>query len=147
MGEQARAPGFWEGFRAVRSGALKRMEIDREYLDPDEWGELLAGFSRRNRLRRARFETFGRGGVEEEEQEARLENITVALTGVDAPRVTVTRLDNSTATPIEMITTIPRVRRIKPQLDVDNSEDGLEIEDQDGTLTVLRLESKVDGAS
>jgi hypothetical protein len=46
-----------------------------------------------------------------------------------------------------MVTTIPRVRRISPQLDVDASEDGLEIEDINGVLSVLRLESKVDGAS
>jgi hypothetical protein len=83
----------------------------------------------------------------EEEQEAHLENVTVKLTGADAPRVTVTRLDNSTATPTEMITTITRVRRISPQFDVDNSEDGMEIEDEDGVLAVLRLESEVDGAS
>ena len=118
-----------------------------DYLDPAEWSELLAGFSDRNRFRRARFETFGRGGVVEEEQEARLEKINLNLTGNDAPRVTVIRLDNSTPTQVEMVTTIPRVRRISPQFDVDDSEDGLEIEDMDGLLSVLRLESKVDGAS
>ena len=118
-----------------------------DYLDPAEWSDLLAGFSSRNRFRRARFETFGRGGVVEEEQEAHLEKITVALTGADAPRVTVTRIDNSTARPIEVVTTIPRVKRVSPQFDVDNIEDGLEIEDKDGVLIALRLESKVDGAS
>lgn len=117
------------------------------YLDPAEWSDLLAGFSSRNRFRRARFETFGRGGVVEEEQEAHLENVNVILTGAGAPSVTVTRLDNSTATPTEMFTTITRVRRIGFQIDVDNSEDGLEIEDEDRVLTVLRLESEVDGAS
>jgi len=118
-----------------------------DYLDPAEWGELLAGFSSRNRFRRARFVTFGRGEVVEEEQEAHLENIAVDLTSADAPRVIVTRLDNSTAKPAEMVTTIPRVRRISAQLDVDASESGLEIEDIDRVLIVLRLESKVDGAS
>jgi hypothetical protein len=118
-----------------------------DYVDPAEWSELLAGFSSRNRLRRARFETFGRGGVVEEEQETRLEKIKVTLTGNDAPRVTVIRIDNSTGTPVEMVTNIPRVRRISPQFDVDDSEDGLEIEDMDGALSVLRLESIVDGAS
>ena len=115
--------------------------------DPSQWGKFLSHFSGRNHLRRARFETFGRGLVKEEEQEAHLEKITVALTGADAPRVTVTRKDNSTAVPIEVVTTIPRVKRVSPQFDVDNSEDGLEIEDEDGVLTVLRLESKMDGAS
>src|SRR5262245_58379683 len=118
-----------------------------DYLDPAKWGDLLAGFSGRNKFRRARFETFGRGGVVEEEQEAHLENVAVDLGGADAPRVIVTRLDNSTAAPTLVITTIPRVRRVSPQLDVDASEDGLEIEDMDGVLSVLRLESRVDGAS
>jgi hypothetical protein len=79
--------------------------------------------------------------------EARLEIITLALNGDGAPRVTVTRLDNSKARPAEMVTTIPNVRRISLQLDVDGSEDGLEIEDINGVLSLLRLESKVDGAS
>lgn len=61
--------------------------------------------------------------------------------------MTVTRLDNSAAKPAEIVTTILCVRRISPQLDIDNSEDGLEIEDKDGALAVLRLESEVDGAS
>jgi hypothetical protein len=39
------------------------------------------------------------------------------------------------------------VKRISPQFDVDDSEDGLEIEDEDGVMAVLRLESEVDGAS
>ncbi len=118
-----------------------------DYLDPAEWGDLLAGFSSRNSFRRARFEKFGLGGVVEEEQEAHLKNIAVELTGPNAPRVIVTRLDNSTAKPTEMVTAIPRVRRIAAQLDVDGSEDGLEIEDINRVLSVLRLESKVDGAS
>ncbi|HEX5082811.1 MAG TPA: hypothetical protein VFY40_12255 [Blastocatellia bacterium] len=118
-----------------------------DHNDPAKWGALLAGFSKRNRFRRARFETFRGAEVVEEEQEARLEIITSALDGDGAPRVTVTRLDNSNARPTEIITTIPNVRRISLQLDVDGSEDGLEIEDINGVLSLLRLESKVDGAS
>jgi hypothetical protein len=117
------------------------------YLDPAKWGALLEGFSKRNRFRRARFETFGGAEVVEEEQESRLQNITVTLNDAGAPLVTITRLDSSNAAPADMVTTIPRVRRISPQIDVDGSEDGLEIEDINGVLSVLRLESKVDGAS
>ena len=82
-----------------------------DYLNHAKWGALLAEFSKRNRFRRARFETFGGAEVLEKEQEARLENITVALTGAGAPRVTVIRLDNSNATSAEMSTIIPRVRQ------------------------------------
>jgi hypothetical protein len=118
-----------------------------DHNDPEKWGALLTGFSKRNRFRRARFETFRGAEVVEEEQEARLENITSSLTGAGAPLVVITRVDNSNAALAEIVTTIPHVRRISPQLDVDGSEDGLEIEDINGVLSLLRLESKVDGAS
>src|SRR5262244_697807 len=62
--------------RTIFGGEL----LMRDYCDPAQWGEFLADFGRRNRFRRARFETFGRSSVLEEEQEAHLENIKVALT-------------------------------------------------------------------
>lgn len=118
-----------------------------EYIDSANWRDLLDGFSKRNRLRGARFETFKGSQVVEEEQEARLENITLTMTGVGAPRVTITRLDKSTSEPAKLITTISRVRRIRPQLDVDDNDGGLEIEDMNGVLNLLRLGSKAVGGN
>src|SRR5262245_54011699 len=111
------------------------------YHDSNQWAEYLAEFSGRNRTRRARFERFDWRGVEEEDQEAHLENISVEFDGDDAPRVTVTRIDTSTAEPRTVVTTIPNVKRISPQFDVDNSEDGLEILGEQGALIILRMES------
>lgn len=115
--------------------------------DQTKWPDFLAEFSRRNRGRRARFERFDGRGVAEEQEEARLENITVEMIGNDAPRIIVTRHDISTTSPSEWVTTIPQVQRISPQLDIVNSEAGLEIEDRHAVLVLLRLESLVDGAS
>jgi hypothetical protein len=117
------------------------------YNDHNQWAGFLAEFSSRNHFRRARFERFARTGVEEEYEEAHLENIEVDVSGADAPRVIVTRIDNSTAQPRTIVTTITNVKRISPQFDTDNSEDGLEIEGKHGVLTILRMESLVDGAS
>jgi len=117
------------------------------YNDRAQWADFLAGFSARNRSRRARFEHFELRNVMEEDQEAHLEDITVDFDGDDAPRVTVRRTDTSTAEPSTLTTTIPRVKRISPQFDVDNSETGLRIEDEQNILTVLRMESRVDGVS
>lgn len=118
-----------------------------DYHNRAHWSDFLAEFSQRNHFRRARFEQFDMRGVQEEEQEAHLETITVELNGPDAPSLIIRRLDNSGEMPREIVTTVHHVKRIAPQYDTDNSEDGLRIEDTHGGLTILRLESLVDGAS
>lgn len=115
--------------------------------DPAQWAGFLAEFSARNRSRRARFERFDWNGVNEEDVEAHLEMITVDFEGTEAPRVIITRVDNSKAEPEKIITVIMHVKRITPQYDMDKSEDGLEVEDKHGVLTIMRMESLVDGAS
>ena len=113
----------------------------------NEWAEFLQAFTRRNHNRRARFQFFGRSDVREEGQEGHLESVTVETNGDDEPRVLVKRRDESGAEPQAMLQTIPRVRRISVQYDTDSSEDALEIEDAQDTMIMLRMESKVDGAS
>jgi hypothetical protein len=113
----------------------------------EEWADFLRAFSRRNHDRRARFEFFEKSGVRGEEQEGHLESVTVESDGADAPRVRVKRRDESGPEPRPMSRTISSVRRISVQLDTDGSEDALEIEDTHGALVMLRMESKVDGAS
>lgn len=115
--------------------------------DKTQWKDFLTAFSRRNRLRRARLEQFNQQQVVEENQEAQLERIAVELSGADAPLVIITRLDNSTMESQVIVNSIPHVQRISSQLDTDHSESGLEIENKDRVLTILRMESMVDGAS
>ena len=115
--------------------------------DKTEWVKFLADFSRRNRLRRARLEYFDHQQAVEESQETQLERIAVDLIGEKAPLVIITRLDYSTMEPEIIVNTIPHVQRVGSQLDIDNSESGLEVEGKDRVLTILRMESLVDGAS
>ncbi|MFN7927938.1 MAG: hypothetical protein U0Y68_08315 [Blastocatellia bacterium] len=116
-------------------------------INQSQWTDFLANFSRRNHARRARFERFDREGVQEEEQEAHLENLTLKFEGADAPQLIVTRRDQSTTEPQTIVTTITNVKRLNTHFDTYHSEDGLEIEDENGVLLLLRMESLVDGVS
>lgn len=118
------------------------------YEDHMQWMRLLEEFSDRNRGRRARLETFDRTGVREEMQEAVFQSISAdeGRSGGGA-RLTIRREDHSTTEPELLETTIERVRRLAPQYDNDGSEQALEIEDDQRVLTILRFESKIDGAS
>ena len=113
----------------------------------NEWEKFLHDFSVRNRGRRSRFEFFAKSNVQEEEAEGHLETITLETIGKAAPRLLIKRRDESGTEVRELVETIPAVRRLLVQLDTDGSEDALEIEDPHGKLVLLRMESKVDGAS
>jgi hypothetical protein len=112
-------------------------------IEPGEWTSFLAGFSERNRGRKARFEIFGPDGVSmEEDQEARFESASVA-DGI----VTVTRTYEKHDQETTMTDRLPSIRGISVQNDTDNSEDVLEFTDKKNALTTLHFESRVDGDS
>jgi len=111
-------------------------------IDPQEWSEYLAGFSTRNRGRRARFELFSGGGVAEEDEEGVFERI-----AIENETVTVTRIDRTEGNDRTMASEINGVRGIAVQLDTDSSENTLEFTNSNGDMTVLHFESLVDGDS
>lgn len=112
-------------------------------IEPGNWNAFLADFSHRNRDRRARFELFHHAGdVREEEQEAHFESASV-----EGDVVTVRRVDRGGREPKEMSINLPNIHGISVQYDTDGSEDTLEFTNQNGDMTVLHFESKVDGGS
>lgn len=111
-------------------------------IEPDKWSDFLAGFSSRNRGRRARFESFSRGGVFEEDEEAVFEKAEIS-----DRLATVTRTNRSEAKPTKLTAEITDVRGISVQYDTDNSENTLEFMETNGDMTVLHFESMVDGGS
>jgi hypothetical protein len=119
----------------------------KDFLRRGHWSEYLAGFSERNRERRARFEVFDRYGAHEETEEAVLENIILESQKERAPDIIVKRSDRSSRQRTFLANTIVAVQRINPQYDKDGSESALEFEDDRGRLTILRFESNIDGAS
>lgn len=113
--------------------------MDKKVIDPQEWQEFLSDFSERNRGRRARFETFSRGSVAEEDEEGTFESI-----AIDSGVVSVGR---ESAAGHDIGAEITDVRGITVQLDSDGSENTMEFMDTNGDMTVLHFESMVDGES
>jgi hypothetical protein len=112
-------------------------------IEPGNWKSFLEEFSERNRDRRARFELFHHDGdVKEEEQEAHFESA-----GVEGDVVTVKRVDRSGRGARELTINLPNIHGVSVQYDTDGSEDTLEFTNQNGDMTVLHFESKVDGGS
>ncbi len=119
----------------------------KKLIKPENWEEFLQEFSDRNNNRRARFDVFRRDGtVEEEGAEAHLEDVRLIADG-DTKNVEIIRIDRTEINAEKTTDTVTNVRGIAVQYDVDGSEDALEITDDRNTLIMLRMESKVDGAS
>ncbi len=116
-------------------------------IDPKNWKEFLQAFSIRNNDRRGRFEVFRKNGsVEEEGQEAHLENVALKDNG-ETKDIEVLRIDRGDQRAEKVRDTITNVRGVTVQYDLDGSEGALEIIDNEESLIALRLESLIDGAS
>ena len=115
--------------------------------DPAQWEDYLTEFVARNQARPSRFERFAEGEAAEEQQLALLESITVEEQGNNAPRIVISRRDTTSPDQRLLTDAIAHVRSISPQLDQDGSEFGLRIEDEDNVVTILRLQSTLDGDS
>jgi hypothetical protein len=113
-------------------------------IEPTNWEEFLSEFTKRNYNRRARFELFKGGNVEEESSKANLEEISINRHG-NAVNVEVIRIDRTNAEAHKIRDEVTNVRGIAVQYDTDGSEDVLEITDNQNSLISLKLESKVDG--
>jgi len=113
-------------------------------IEQSEWVAYLKEFSERNAGRPTRLETFGELGAQEEEQGLPLAGISVEINGADAPRVEI-MIGGLTAGDMRHLThTVPRVNRIMRKLGADGREEALELEDSDGTQTLLRFEARAE---
>ena len=119
----------------------------KKMIEPNNWENFLAEFTKRNRDRRARFNLFyTTGETREEAEEAHLESVSLNKDGGQT-QVVVTRIDRSEEEEKTMTDTLENVRGIAVQYETDGSENFLEITDTKNTLISLRFESKLDGAS
>lgn len=117
-----------------------------EQINPANWDDFLKEFSIRNNDRRARFQIFKGGEVENEGQEYHFEDASLKQNGGEHDLVVI-RIDRAKAEAHKIKDTITNVSGIAVQYDTDGSEDVLEITDKENELISLRFESKVDGAS
>ncbi len=110
-------------------------------IERDHWVEFLSEFSKRNRSRATRLETFGDLGALEEERNLPLNGIGLERSGADAPRIEIMLGGVSPKDERHMAHTITRVTRLAVKTDAEGRDEALEIEDAEGAKTLLRLES------
>jgi hypothetical protein len=115
----------------ARSGEVER----------GRWAGFFDEFSKRNRSRATRLETFGDLGAQEEERNLPLNGISVEGAGTGAPRIEIMLGGESPKDGRHLTHTITRAARVTPKTDADGRDEALEIEDADGVKTLLRFES------
>ena len=110
-------------------------------MERQDWAGYLDSFSARNKGRLARVELFDKSGAQEEANHVPLDKVSIALKGEDAPRVDILLTDSAGSDVRHFTVTIAHVRRITPSAGASGHENALEIEDRNGALTILRIQS------
>ena len=109
------------------------------------WADFLKLFGTQNHLRPTRLGVFVReGDVLHDywlEDGLPLSGIALEMNGENSPTIEIMLGDKSEATNGHYTHSIQNVRQIKFELTLNSENDGLEITDAEGKITVLRLET------
>lgn len=107
-------------------------------IERGEWKTFLDKFSRRNQHRPTRLEVVGETiGAQEEEALLPLSGVSFEPKGSSAGSVEIILGGDTVATARHLTHTVFNVRRIVPIAGLESVEDGLGIEDAEGTKTLL----------
>ena len=107
------------------------------FIEREQWKTFLDEFSKRNQLRATRLEVIGEGGAQEGEVDLPLVGISYELKGAAAGSVEIILGGETAKEPRHLTHVIPNVQRIAPLLGTTSLEEGLGIENDDGTKTLL----------
>jgi hypothetical protein len=107
----------------------------------DQWKTFLDEFSKRNQLRPSRVEVFGEIGAQEEEQLLPFLGVSFEPKGSAAGSVEILLGGETAAEPRQLSHLVLNAQRILPLTGIGGVEEGLEIEDKEGTKTLLRFET------
>jgi len=111
------------------------------FIERNQWKTLLEEFSKRNQLRPTRLEVIGDMGAQEEEAYLPFVGISFETKGNAAGSIEVSLGGETAADPRHITHLISNVQRIAPLIGASGLEEGLGIEDQAGTKTLLRFET------
>ena len=115
----------------------ERKSIDGE-IERNQWKTFLDEFSKRNQSRPTRLEVIGENiGAQEEEELLPLSGVSFESKGAAAGSVEIILGGETAADPRHLTHTVLNVRRIVPITGLESVEDGLGIEDAEGTKTLL----------
>ena len=110
------------------------------FIEQERWGSFLDEFTKRNQFRATRLEVVGEIGAQEEEEYLPFVGVTFERKGSAAGSVEVV-LGGETAKDQRRVEhLISKVQRIAPLIGNDGVEEGLGLEDQEGTRTLLIFE-------
>ena len=111
------------------------------FIERELWKTFLDEFSKRNQLRATRLEVIGEIGAQEEEVYLPLVGVSFESKGAAAGSVEIILGGETAKEPRHLTHLIPNVQRIAPLLGTTSLEDGLGIENQEGTKTLLRFKA------
>jgi hypothetical protein len=117
----------------------------KEKLEMSKWGESLTRFSEINRNRPTRLEVIGQiGNLERDywmEDGLPLMGIDVDMKGENAPRVEIMLASKETNTS-HLTHIVSKAKTVVVELGYEGQFDGLQIENAEGSKTILRFETK-----
>lgn len=120
----------------------------RKNIKPSSWQANLSDFSERNKLRATRLEVFGRAKEVESdfwlEDGLLLAGIALERDSVHGPSLEIMLQVPTVPTRNHMTHTITGVKRVGLET-VDGRDEALEIEDREGSVTIMHFESEVQG--
>lgn len=111
-------------------------EIKRE-----QWTTFFNTFSKLNQARPTRLEIFGELGAQEEERYLLLNGICFEDAGEGAPKLEILLGGQSPSEAGHLAHTVKRVQHVATKVAADGRDEALEIQDAEGTKTLLRFES------
>jgi len=144
-------PELWEGanktsFSQVAATLVTYLNDEGEeimpgFIERNKWKSFLDEFSKRNQLRPTRLEVVGEIGAQEEERFLPLVGVSFDLKGGAAGSVEITLGGETAADPRHLTHTISNVQQIAPLIGAAGLEEGVGIEDKEGTKTLLLFET------
>src|SRR6266550_4515313 len=110
------------------------------FIERDQWKTFLDEFSQRNKLRATRLEVVGEMGTQEEEEHLPLLGISFEEKGSAEGSIEIILGGETAADERHIDHVVSNVEKIAPLIGTTSLEEGLGIEDKDGTKTLLLFE-------
>ena len=111
------------------------------FIEQDQWKRFLEDFTKRNKSRATRLEVVGEGGAQEEEAFLPLVGVTFEPRGTAAGSVEIILGGETSEDDRHLEHVVEKVQRIAPLLGAKSFEDGLGLEDEEGSKTLLIFQS------
>ncbi len=114
------------------------------FIERDQWQTFLDEFSQRNQLRPVRLEVISELGAQEEARYLPFIGATLETKGSEAGSIEIMLGGETANEPRQLNHVIQHVERIAPLPGTTTVEEGLAIEDKEGTRTLLHFEKLVE---